>query len=120
MFSVDTTTNEISLSKGDTGAIKFTTQSDYTFLSTDRALFTIKSTTGAIIKEVATPIIDNEFTIEFANGDTDSIDVGRYTWDVRYIINPYYDSDGRIVDGDQVITPNLPMNFVILSVVGEV
>jgi hypothetical protein len=39
---------------------------------------------------------------------------------VRYIIHPYYDDSGNIVDGDQVITPRQPMELQLLQVVGEV
>lgn len=121
MYNVDAETYDISLSKGDTMALKIVTQTDYEFAENDRAIFTIKNSAGAIVKEVICEIDENnEFTVEFLNQDTDSLDVGRYTWDVRYVINPYYNSEGRITDGDQVITPNLPMNFTLLSVVGEV
>ena len=62
----------------------------------------------------------NTFTVYFLNADTDSIAPGVYSWDVRYIIHPYYDDAGRIVDGDQVLTPNAPMNLNLLTVVGDV
>lgn len=119
MFSV--TGYSISLSRGDTGAIKLTANTDYTFTSDDRALFSVKNAVGETVKEVVSALDENNaFTVTFFNSDTDSLAAGAYTWDVRYIIHPYYDSDGNIVNGDQVITPIQPMSLQLLQVVGEV
>lgn len=62
----------------------------------------------------------NTFTVTFYNSDTDQVTPGGYSWDVRYVINPYYDEDGALVDGDQIITPNNPMNIQLLTVVGDI
>ena len=62
----------------------------------------------------------NDFTVTFLNADTDTLATGNYNWDVRYVINPYYDEDGKIVDGDQVITPNSPMSMSLQVVVGDI
>ena len=119
MFGVEGYT--ITLSRGDTGAIRITASTDYTFEDTDRALFSIKNAIGEIVKQQAFKIDENNsFTVSFFNADTDNLAAGSYSWDVRYIIHPYYDSDGNIVDGDQVITPKLPMEMQLLQVVGEV
>ena len=119
MFNVEGTT--ISLSCGDTGAIKFIADTDYTFASEDRALFSIKNSVGEVVKESAYAL-DNEksFTVTFFNSDTDNLAPGTFNWDVRYIIHPYYDDAGKIIDGDQVITPNAPMDMNLLNVVGVV
>lgn len=111
----------ITLSRGDTGAIKFTAETTHTFTSDDRALFSIKNAVGEVVKQQAFPL-DNEkaFVVSFLNSDTDNLAAGAYTWDVRYIIHPYYDEYGKIVNGDQVITPNTPMQLNLLQVVGEV
>ena len=123
MFTVNGPT--ISLSRGDTGAIRITanakyrgTDTPYVFGERDRALFTIRGN-GKIVKQKAYPIVQNKFTVVFANADTDQMAAGAYSWDVRYVINPKYDGD-VIVDGDQVITPNGPMQANLLSVVGEI
>ena len=119
MFSVDGYV--ITLSRGDTGAIKFTADTEYTFESVDRALFSVKNAIGEVVKQSAFALDENKaFTVTFFNHDTDSLTAGAYQWDVRYIINPYYDSEGNIVDGDQVITPRQPMDLQLLQVVGEV
>ena len=119
MFNVDGFT--ITLSRGDTGAIKFIANTDHTFNSVDRALFSIKNAIGEVVKEAVFELdSDNAFTVSFFNSDTDNLAAGVYSWDVRYIIHPYYDASGRIIDGDQVITPHQPMSMQILQVVGEV
>ena len=110
----------ITLSRGDTGSIKITADTDYTFAAADRALFSVKNSIGDVVRQQAYALTDKAFTVNFANSDTDSLGAGTYSWDVRYIINPHYDSSGKIVDGDQVITPRLPMNMQLLQVVGEV
>lgn len=111
----------ITLSRGDTGAIKFTADTDHTFDPEDRALFSVKNAIGEIVKQQAYEIDDNKsFVVSFFNSDTDSLAAGTYSWDVRYIIHPYYDESGKIIDGDQVITPRQPMELQLLQVVGEV
>jgi hypothetical protein len=119
LFGVDGYT--ITLSRGDTGAIKFTADTDHTFDSIDRALFSIKNAIGDVVKQQAFPLDENKsFVVSFFNSDTDSLAAGSYSWDVRYIIHPYYDAAGNIIDGDQVITPRQPMEMQLLQVVGEV
>ena len=119
MFDVQGYT--ITLSRGDTGAIKFIADTDYTFDSVDRALFSVKNAVGEVVKQSAYPLDENKaFVVSFYNSDTDTLSAGSYSWDVRYIIHPYYDASGNIVDGDQVITPNQPMSMQLLQVVGEV
>ena len=119
MFGVDGYT--ITLSRGDTGAIKFTADTEHTFDSIDRALFSIKNAIGEVVKQAAYPLDENKsFVVSFYNADTDSLAAGSYSWDVRYIIHPYYDASGKIIDGDQVITPRQPMEMQLLQVVGEV
>ena len=91
----------ITLSRGDTGAIKFTAQTDHTFDSIDRALFSIKNAIGEVVKQAAFEIDENKaFVVSFYNADTDHLAAGTYQWDVRYILHPYYDSDGNIIDGE--------------------
>ena len=116
---------QINLSRGDTGALKVTATATldgepFTFGEDDRALFSIKNGQGEVVKEKIAEMTNNKFTVYFLNSDTDSLAPGNYLWDVRYIINPYYDASGRIVNGDQVITPKQPMNMQLLTVVGDV
>ena len=124
MFNVEGTT--ISISRGDTGAVRFVadvtipdTDESYTFGENDWAIFSIKTMDGELVRMVYAQMTDNAFTVTFHNADTEALATTNYTWDVRYVINAYWEG-GVIVDGDQVITPELPMNFNILNVVGEV
>ena len=119
MFDVEGYT--ITLSRGDTGAIKFTADTTHTFDSIDRALFSIKNAIGDVVKQQAFELdADKAFVVSFFNSDTDKLSAGTYSWDVRYIIHPNYDAAGNIIDGDQVITPRQPMDLQLLQVVGEV
>lgn len=119
MFNVEGFT--ITLSSGDTGALKIVADTEYTFAENDRALFSVKNAIGQIVKQSAFALDnDKSFVVTFFNADTDKLNPGAYSWDVRYVINPYYDSQGNIIDGDQVITPKQPMELQLLQVVGEV
>ena len=115
----------ITLSRGDTGAMRVRAEATlngepFSFGSDDRALFSIKNGQGEIVKEKVASLTNNEFIVYFLNADTDNLAPTTYTWDVRYIIHPYYDTSGRIINGDQVITPKEPMNMNLLTVVGDV
>lgn len=118
MFQVDDT--RIIMSRGDTGSVTFKA-TGYAFDAADRALFTVKSPEGTIVKQQAYAIDGaGAFTVYFLNADTDHLAPGTYSYDVRYVIGPYYDADGNIVDGDQVITPKMPMEVNLLITVGEI
>ena len=123
MFNVEG--YNITLSRGDTGAMRVVATATldgqpFTFGPDDRALFSIKNGQGEIVKEKVAQMTNNAFMVYFLNADTDNLAPTNYSWDVRYIIHPYYDSTGRIVDGDQVITPKEPMSMNLLTVVGDV
>lgn len=122
MFSIDNGT--ITLSRGDTAAFTVTATGGYTFAEEDRALFTVKDAMGEVIMErvyeLTGDLGNGVFLVEFSNSDTDQLPPGAYSWDVRYVLHPYYNSAGRIVDGDQVITPKTAQNLTLISTVGEV
>lgn len=114
----------INLSRGDTASF-IVRATGYTFAAADRALFTIKNSSGNIVFEEAYALTDatlgnGAFQVDLHNPDTDALATGTYTWDVRYILGPYYDESGRIINGNQVITPKAPQNMQLLAVVGEV
>ena len=95
MFSVSGTS--IELSRGDTGAMRIhatATRKDtgeaFTFGERDRAVFSIKNG-SSLVRQKAYPMINNAFVVVFTNQDTEALAPGNgYTWDVRYLINPYY------------------------------
>ena len=99
MFEVQGT--NIIVSRGDTGALRLRanvtrldTGAAYTFGERDRALFSIKTAQGQLVREKAYPMVGNVFIVVFTNQDTENLQAGGgYTWDVRYMINPHYDTD---------------------------
>ena len=115
----------ITLSRGDTGGMRVKATATlhgepFSFGQDDRALFSIKNGQGEVVKEKVSALTDNNFMVYFLNADTDNLSPGNYSWDVRYIIHPYYDASGKIIDGDQVITPKEPQTMNLLTVVGDV
>lgn len=118
MFEVDGF--KITMSRGDTGSVVIKA-TGHTFAEEDRALFTVKSPNGTVVKQGAYPISSGgTFTVYFLNAETDYLAPGKYTYDVRYVIGPIYDEEGNIVDGDQVITPKLPQPMILLDTVGNI
>lgn len=109
----------IEISVGDTGAVEFPV-TGYTFSSDDRAVFTVRTNSGTEMIETEHELTSGTFTQYFHNSDTDGYSAGDYNWDVRFVINPYRNQSGRIVDGDQVITPMEPATFKLLPVVGNI
>ena len=98
MFYIENGT-KIVISRGDTGAFiihtdatMIDTEEPYVFGERDRAVFTIKSGTGDVLKEKAYQVSESgDFMVVFLNADTQDFDAGtNYSWDVRYVINPYY------------------------------
>lgn len=119
MYKVEN--NTITISRGDTGALRIIAETEHTFTSIDRALFSIKNAVGDIVKQSVHELDENKsFIVTFYNSDTDNLTQGNYYWDVRYVIHPYYDSTGKIINGDQVLTPMTPQSMQILEVVGDV
>lgn len=119
MFSVDAH-NKVTLSRGDTGTLTIIAHG-YTFSDDDRAVFTVRNSVGTVVKEEVYELEDGTtFEAVFENNETDQLKPGSYKWDVRYVIQPYYDQGGRIISGAEVITPNAPMDLELVPVVGEV
>lgn len=118
MFQVQGFT--ITMTRGDTGSLKITA-TGYTFAEEDRVLFTVKSPEGSVIKQQAyQPDENGQIVVYFTNEETDYLAPGDYSWDVRYIIHPYYDDDGKIVSGIHVHTPFLPKTLTLLPAVGDI
>lgn len=117
MFTVNGFT--IEMHRGDTGTIGITA-SGYTFGPNDRALFTVKNKSGTVVKQGIYEMENNRFEVPFLNADTDYLENGLYEWDVRYVVNPIYDDNGKIVDGDAVATPKDPMDLNLLRTVGQI
>ena len=117
----------INIPCGDTGAIRIKanakyrgTDNPYTFGERDRALFTLKTANGTIVKQKVYPLVNNTFTVVFLHDDTKNYN-GVLRWDVRYFINPHYiEGDPIPRNGDQIETPKRPMDGNIYDVVGDI
>ena len=119
MFRVDTETGTIELHRGDTGVAPYRLKG-YTLGPNDRVLWTMKDSTGSIIKDGVYTPENNEFRVEFLNGDTDYLAAGVYYYDARVVIGPEYDTSGKIIDGTGVSTPISPLKIIVYSTVGQI
>lgn len=117
MFNVDG--YKIDMHRGDTGAITIRA-TGYAFGPNDRALFTVRNQQGTVVKQGVYELTDNAFTVHFTNAETDYLDRGTYEWDVRYVVNPTFDGEGNITDGDAVSTPKDPMELNLRRTVGQI
>lgn len=133
MFRIDTETGAIELNVGDTGSFELEAHrdDDTDWTEDDRAVFTVRSAAGANVIERLYRLDDDEglgngvILVELHNDDTDDLAAGAYTWEVRFVVNPYYDTDGRIIDGDIVQTPGIdgngnPMTLTLKSVQADI
>ena len=123
MFKVEG--NKITLSRGDTGTVTIGV-TGYSFLTTDRVVFAVRKAGSAdLIMRRELPVENGTVTVEFKNSDTDSLPSGNYEWDVRFVMNPIYGETGteyagQIIDGDEINTPELPMQLELLPTVGQI
>ena len=117
MFVVDAESRKITMHRGDTGTVVYRL-TGYTLEGNVKVVWTMKNKYGDIIKEGVYTPEDNKVRIEFLNSDTDSIAPGVYLYDLRVVIEPEYDTQGRIVDGVCVTTPVSPLYVEIMDTVG--
>lgn len=137
MFSVNLSTMEITMHRGDTGAFKVsaTRESETAWTSDDRALFTVKKDGDVYIQRfyrLDTDLGNGVIEIQLHNDDTDHLENGQYTTELRYIVHPYWDGTApegdcvdaltagvAIVDGDVVRTV-IQSTLAINDIYGEV
>ena len=121
MFDIDAAGN-IRMSRGDTAAftVGVSRKDGAPFSELDRAVFTVKNSAGVEIMYRIYPIASGEFRVSFSNADTDSLPTGSYSYDIRYVIDPNYDDNGRIIDGNEVLTPMQPKTITLIATVGAV
>lgn len=113
MFVVNEDTGAVEMNVGDTGAwfIDGALDNGDDFTEDDRAVFTIRDSSGEIVLERVYGLADEDLGngtihVQLSNDDTDDWDPGSYTYEVRYVVNPYY-SGGQIVSGNIVDTPGI-------------
>ena len=123
MFSYNETATEITMHAGDTGAfkVKATRASGEAWTEDDRLLFTIMNAGGDVVLQRFYRLDDDEglgngvVEIQFHNNDTDQWEVGQYSMERRYVVNPYWNGTApegmcvnaltagvRMVEGDVV------------------
>lgn len=109
--------NRIRISRGDTGVLTFTANGTQ-LTENDRAVFTIRRRNGGVVLEKTIIPEDNRVYVPFTNEETQRLREGDYEWDIRYALDAVLDSDGRVTDGREVITPMRPGTLTIERVVG--
>ena len=132
MFSVNFDTGAITMNVGDTGSFELEAHRDdgTDWTEDDRAVFTVRGATGANVMERVYRLDDVELgngviLVELHNDDTDNLTPGTYSWEVRFVVHPYYSADGQIIDGDIVQTPGIngrgdPMSLTLKSVLADI
>ena len=111
MFQVNEQTGAVEMNVGDTGAwfVDAERDDDVPFTEDDRAVFTIQDQNGETVLERVYGLADDglgngTILIQLDNDDTDGWEPGSYSYEIRYVVNPYY-IDGEIRSGDIVDTP---------------
>lgn len=117
MFTVSGRT--IRLSRGDTGVINFSVDG-VKLTDADRAVFTVRRRTGAILLQKVIPPVDGMLYVPFTNDETDGWQPGEYVWDIRIVLDAVTDENGKVTDGREVITPFPPSRLDVVKVVGNV
>lgn len=132
MFQVDYDTGAIEISKGDTGSFELEAirEDRVAWGENDRAVFTLRGPSGEnVIERVYRLDSDTPgngvIVIEFHNEDTDQLDPGSYTWEMRFVGHQYKDASGKIVNGNFIRTPGIdgsgdPMPLTIKSVQADI
>lgn len=127
MFNVDENTGKVEMNAGDTGSWFIDAERDdgVPFTSADRAVFTVKDSAKLTVLEREYGLADEGLgngtvLIQLDNNDTDDWPAGVYTYEMRYIVNPYRE-DGEIRSGDIVDTPGIdgkgePIQMTLKSV----
>lgn len=113
MFNVDETTGQVTMNVGDTGSwfVVGARDDEVAFTAADRAVFTIKNAAGEIVLDREYGLADADLGngvvfIQLDNNDTDDWSPGSYTYEVRFIVNPYREG-GEITSGNIVDTPGI-------------
>lgn len=126
MFVIDAATGAITMHQGDTGAFlgKAAREDGVDFVDGDVALYTVRNSAGENLIEREYDLADDEglgngrFFVVFHNSDTDDPDLwpaGVYQTEVRIVVNPYRDENGKVIDGDIVRVPENGQNTLTIQ-----
>lgn len=118
MFEINGT--RITITSGDTALLTITATGEK-LTKGDRAVFTVRRENGGLLMEkVAIPDEENRIRIPFLNSETEKWKEGNYNWDVRYVLGALTDDQGRVTDGDEVLTPIKPGELTVIKAVGRI
>lgn len=86
--------------RGDTGVIEVPMLENVT-RSNAIAVFSIFNNEGTIYQQ--TQIVQGDtLTFIFEHEDTVALQVGTYNWDIKIYVNPQYNANNLLIDGEQV------------------
>lgn len=103
MFTIDENKN-ITMHAGDTGAF-IVRPTELDTAGVDVVLFTIRNSEKIIKLQRIYPFENGMITIRFENEDTDTWEPGNYSWETRYVVDPVYDEEEKLIGGQEVYTP---------------
>lgn len=118
MFLADDRMN-LTITQGDTGLLTIAAESNHTFTSQDRAVFTVKKYDRPVLVSKHTPDERGTVQIEFLHDTTECLHPGAYQWDIRYVLDAEINACGHVTGGREVITPMKPATLTIVEAVGE-
>lgn len=87
--------------RGDTGSFSIPALIDAVPNTTMIAVFSIFNEQKRIWTHEY-PIENGMVTIRFENQDTKDFPLGEFYWDIKIYVNPRYNSEGLLIDGDEV------------------
>ena len=139
-FSYNSNASSITLHAGDTGAFKIhaVRESGTPWTEDDRMLFTVRAADGTVKLQRFYRLDDDEglgngvVEIQFHNNDTDKWEVGIYSTERRYCVNPSWNGtppEGmcvnaltagvRMVEGD-VVRTTIQGSLTISGILGDI
>ena len=106
----------IAITRGDTGCFRYTPSQA---VENAVAVFSVKTVFARddVITKLFEQNDDGTFTVMLNSSDT-SMPSGAYIYDVRYLVNPEYET-GNIIGAEEILTPDDPGVFLILDTVTD-
>ena len=112
LFRLASDGKTVEMIQGNTGTLRFVL-TGYSFGNNDRVKFTMRNQGGTVIKNVICEVVDGAIEIPFVNEDTDYLTPGNYRYAITAATDPVYDTEGDIIGGSGVDTPEETNNKTI-------
>ena len=142
MFRIETDSMAITMHRGDTGAfiVSAARASGADWTENDRMIFSVSGPGGLKVKRyyrldedrTSVDLDPGKVLIEFHNDDTDKWEIGTYSTELRFVIDPVWDgtaptddmvnaitSDAHIIEGSGVRTV-IQSSLTLNGIIGEV